>query len=869
MLPGDHSWSLSAGTPPIARNVAQMSEDRISAGEKLIFNGINGATGAYLLPPLSPQELSAIAKGDAQETDHLYNLKLRYLRSTKTKRGVKAGVDAHKLSSAGWGIIFAKADADKIPGIKEALSSLLALRRSQAGALYREFSGEASYQSGENYLSFLARHKIGPGPADPVRVPYYLLIVGDPQTIPFDFQYQLDVQYAVGRIYFETLDQYAQYAQSVVEMETKSKPLLRQATFFGVRNQDDRATQLSATQLVQPLADKISSEQPEHAWTIQSVVGDQATKSTLSDILTGDRLPTLFFSASHGMGFPKDDPRQIPHQGALLCQDWPGPQAWKEPIPEDFYFCADDIPDTVPLAGSIAFLFACYGAGTPKMDDFAQQAFRDPSPIAPHAFLARLPQRLLSQPKGGMQAVIGHVERAWGYSFLWEQSGSQLAVFESALKEIMEGSPVGYAMEYFNERYAELSTVLSSELQGIQFGKIMDDVDLAGKWTANNDARSYVIIGDPAVRLHVEQLGGSKEQAAPITILSARETVVQKVPASPAAAAEAEVAQVWSGGESLVSRSLEILEQLPADASPHQKANLVAGLGDSFAQLQLGGRMENLKAAITEYQTALGLLSPDEKGDNWRQLQIRMGNAYHELYAWTGEARLADRAEQAYSSGISDAIRDENPDQWARVNFNLAQLYALMHKQEASAEVGEKAQKVYQRVLEVITRQSAPFFWALTHYKLASMQVNLLARNEAETLRGEAIENFQAALEVFTSDQFPYQFVEAQIKLGDLFLRESTGARAESSDLAIQAYESTLDLRPIVADVIPESSILIRLGDAYATRIQGDRRKNLFQALAYYKLCLAGLDQDRDQEAIQDLKRKVAQLQADQGARPS
>ena len=243
-------------------------------------------------------------------------------------------------------------------------------------------------------------------------------------------------------------------------------------------------------------------------WTVQSFAPDQATKATLASLLGGDKTPSLLFTASHGMKFAKDSPRQLPHQGALLCQDWPGPEQWtNKEIPQDFYFAGDDLAANADLLGLIAFFFACYGGGTPQFNEFTRQdrpgsTHAQPAEIASQPFLAKLPVKMLGRPRGAL-AVVGHVERAWSYSFDWGKAGSQTTVFESTLKRLLNGHPIGSAVEYFNERYAELSTVLSDELEEIEFGKRYDPFELAGMWTANNDARGYAIIGDPAVRLPV------------------------------------------------------------------------------------------------------------------------------------------------------------------------------------------------------------------------------------------------------------------------------------------------------------------------------------------------------------------------------
>lgn len=466
----------------------------------LTFNGVNGATGEYGLPPMTGEELARFLRGEARPNDSRDLLDLRYFLERSQiqdpSRAPKAGVDPKRLDQAGWGVIFTH-DAD--PVIREALAPLLALRQEQAGHLFRVYERDDGYQPGEAKRSFLARHLAGPGPVDPRRVPYYLLLVGGPEQIPYRFQSQLDVQYAVGRLHFDRAEDYVHYAASVVAAEKGKVELPRRVTFFGVENPDDDATRLSSESLVAPLLADL--REPRLDWQIGTFLKEEATKANLARLLGGGETPSLLFTAGHGMEFPLGDPRQKPHQGALLCSDWPGPETWREPIPQDFYFAGEDVTADASLLGLMTFHFACYGAGTPRLDDFAHQAFKERTAIAPEAFLAALPTALLGHPRGGALAVVGHVERAWSYSFEWEGASAQTTVFESVLRCLLDGYPVGAAMEYLNTRYAELATMLADQLEEIEFGAVADPYELAGLWTANADARGYAILGDPAVRL--------------------------------------------------------------------------------------------------------------------------------------------------------------------------------------------------------------------------------------------------------------------------------------------------------------------------------------------------------------------------------
>lgn len=466
----------------------------------LHFNGINGATGSYGLAPMTGRELTEVLRNE-DPAPNSRELKRRHDSVHKGDYGVKAGVDPGDIGQAGWGIVFA---ARMGPAVREALRPLMDLRREQAGHLFKEYWGGNGYRPGDTKEKFLRRSGGGgSGPVDPEKVPYYLLLVGSPEEIPYRFQNLLGVPHAVGRISFDTPQEYANYAASVVAAERREIKRQRRLGYFGVANADDKATQMSAANLIDPMFQKLSSKDKgfEHrSWT-----GDEATKANLASLLGGEDTPALLFSASHGMEFPAGHPNQLAHQGALLCQDWPGPRQWRKAIPQDFYFAGDDVASDASLAGLLFFQFACYGGGTPQLDEYTKQAFKDHhETIAPYPFLADLPKRLLSHPKGGALAFVGHVDRAWSYSFMAPGLGSQTNAFESTFVELLDGLPVGAAMEYFTNRYAEISTELNTLLENMEYPNIeVDDWDVADKWTANNDARGYLILGDPAVRMAV------------------------------------------------------------------------------------------------------------------------------------------------------------------------------------------------------------------------------------------------------------------------------------------------------------------------------------------------------------------------------
>lgn len=423
-------------------------------------------------------------------------------------RPPRYGVVAESLASAGWGVVFAGSSAEKKRS-REALGPLLAVRRAGAGELFRELE----LFDDEDATDFRSRLGAAFGPVEPRELPWYLLLVGPIEAVPFDLDFELGLAHAVGRLSFEDPEDLAAYARRVARaarLEPALEPvpprtagersgtgpggspsrLVPPTTIFAPSHPGDPSTAACVEHLARPWADALcarSSERPP-----EILLGPRATRERLLDRLA---LPgQLLLAAGHGVTYRPEDGCQQSRQGALVCADWPGRAQGPRPILAEETLAAADLAPGA-LADGIGLLFGCHTAGTPRLDPFDDPDPRRAKEIAPKPFVAALPQALLGRG-GGALAVLGHVGRAFEASFVW-RGLRQSAPLVDVARALLDGRRLGFAVDGLRQRAAHLgATSWRHELDTESPSDREIDV-----WVATHDALSWTLLGDPAVRL--------------------------------------------------------------------------------------------------------------------------------------------------------------------------------------------------------------------------------------------------------------------------------------------------------------------------------------------------------------------------------
>lgn len=345
--------------------------------------------------------------------------------------------------------------------------------------------------------------------------PYYVLIVGGPEQVPFRFQSMLDGAVAVGRVDFDSIEDLKQYVEKIIRLEKAEGPVVaRKAIIFAPNWGLDDPTFFSKTFMAQPLSEYARSDLNFPTTTLFE---DDATKAKLTKAVVNSN-PAMIYIASHGLAAPKEDLGvQKRYNGAICCQDMIAPG---NPHHEGFY-SADDVPDDgTPAEGSVFFDFSCYGYGTPARSDFyhwtrdrTSGTDGDRSFNATEDFVSALPKKLLAHPRGPI-GFFGHVDTAWLHAFadpanpyVLDRWTARMGPFKKAVEQILGAHSLGTVLNSINSGFNIGSNMLADTYDRIRSGAEVMTPEKSSKlvdlWIRRNDGQNYMLFGDPGTRVRI------------------------------------------------------------------------------------------------------------------------------------------------------------------------------------------------------------------------------------------------------------------------------------------------------------------------------------------------------------------------------
>lgn len=117
--------------------------------------------------------------------------------------------------------------------------------------------------------------------------------------------------------------------------------------------------------------------------------------------------------------------------------------------------------------------------------------FSEVSPrTAAKPITAKLPQKLMTLPQGGMLASLGHVDRAWASSFQSKMGITRTQGFRDVLSRLMVGHRVGCTTDQFNNQWDLIGSELVDALKDQKYGKKIRENELSALQTARDDCRA-------------------------------------------------------------------------------------------------------------------------------------------------------------------------------------------------------------------------------------------------------------------------------------------------------------------------------------------------------------------------------------------
>ncbi|HSR49750.1 MAG TPA: hypothetical protein VLV83_02910 [Acidobacteriota bacterium] len=430
-------------------------------------NGVQWASGAPWQSPLTLEESRRLIEEHSHPPPDRMNL-------------ADSGED---LSEAGWGVVYGP-DVDG--ATKEALRPLLELRRTQAGGDEGLFS-EMQVQDGESAEDFLARQGGDGDWADPQIAPTFLLMVG--RNIPFELQTSFPLPYNVGRLSLTSPEEYAAYAQAAADAELSPQLRPRRVALAGTDGGEDSRFPLMTEDLMESVERSIALARP--SWDAITLTQGLTTQRRLAQLLAdSSETPAVLVTAGRSV-CAAGNGRLFDLVGALVCCDYSGGELNPEHV-----FDAGKVSQDARLNGLMVLLQGSFTAGRPAHPLLDRLRGRP----AGETVEATLPRRLLGRKSGPALAVLGHCECCWLHLAARSQREEWAGFMTSFLEGLLQRQSVGAALQDYRRRCCQLADRLENEPNANaekQFQRRLE------AWALRQEARNWILMGDPAGRLPV------------------------------------------------------------------------------------------------------------------------------------------------------------------------------------------------------------------------------------------------------------------------------------------------------------------------------------------------------------------------------
>lgn len=321
-------------------------------------------------------------------------------------------------------------------------------------------------------------------------LPRYLLLLGDLHELPLPLTHALTARdHAVGRLAFPEPAAYRDYALKLCTWE-HAPPLVTPPVLFHTVREGSPATKIAHRGLIAPLLARARQDQRRGRLSAQILELGDPDEPSADDLLESAELPgALLLTAGRAHGPPRS--------------------GWRDPIASrrgqgamSFGHAgtlrAGDLRDRPFMPGGLWWMHTSFALATPQRSVYepwlaaqgepaaavhaAIRAAAPPPGAAP--FLAALALAALQNPRGPL-AVFGPADLAWAYT-----SPTRVKRLYPLLRALLRGARLGRALRLLRHSQPVTEPEAASSSPPDPHA-----------WLIHQELSSYILLGDPAVRL--------------------------------------------------------------------------------------------------------------------------------------------------------------------------------------------------------------------------------------------------------------------------------------------------------------------------------------------------------------------------------